>query len=131
MFATYVNLCKIKVLYVSGTTMNQNHQRDKGSHCLKILSMYATTLTFSTRKVAEVVTNLSLNRSLKLSIRFRKCIHLHDKLFVFESWLNSDAKFSHFVNMIIYFHVRHFLRASLIATSRYNDINLTVPHMSL
>ena len=30
-----------------------------------------------------------------------------------------------------YFHVRDVLRGSLIATSRYNDINLTVPQMSL
>ena len=130
MFATCVSLCKIKVLYESGTTMNQNYQRDRGLHCFKIWSMYATTLRFSTRRSSD---EHFFDRSLKLSIRFRKCIYmyLHDKLFIFDSWLNSDAKFSHFVNMIIYFYVGHFLRAPLIATSRYNDINLTVPHMSL
>ena len=45
--------------------------------------------------------------------------------------MNSDAKFSHFVNMVVYFQVRAVLRVPLIATSRYNDINLTVPRMSL
>ena len=53
MFATHVNLCKIKALYESGTTMNQIHQIDKSLQCFKILSMYACTLGFSTHRSSD------------------------------------------------------------------------------
>ena len=56
MFATHVNFCKIKTLYESGATMNQNHQIDRSLQCFKTLSRHAMTLRFFLN--AEVVMNL-------------------------------------------------------------------------